>query len=71
MGGLFGGSTPAVQQAAPLPVPKVTRMPTATDPSILAAAQRTRAAAMRRSGRMSTILTDDNSMGSSGQSLGA
>jgi hypothetical protein len=63
-----------LQQPAPLPTPKVTRMPTETDPSILAAAKRTRAAAMQRSGRLSTILTDsmDNGViGSSGQKLGA
>lgn len=76
MAGLFGGgqSSVAAAPAAPaaLPRPRVTRMPTETDPSILAAAQRTRRAAMQRQGRLSTILTDSDSMvGSSGQNLGA
>jgi hypothetical protein len=76
MGGLFGGggsSGSAVAAPQPLPTPKVTRMPTETDPSILAAAQRTRSAAMRRTGRLSTILTDNTGsmIGSSGKTLGA
>lgn len=76
MGGLFGGGK-AAPVAAPqpleLPTPKVQRMPTETDPSVLAAAQRTRSAAMRRTGRLSTILTDNTEsvVGSSGQKLGA
>ncbi len=75
MAGLFGGggtgATAAPAAAAPLPTPRVTRMPTETDPNILAAAQRTRRAAMQRQGRMSTILTDNSAIGSSGQNLGA
>lgn len=53
--------------------PKTVRMPTATDPEVIAAATRTRAAAQQRQGRLSTILTDStrSSAGSSGQSLGA
>lgn len=53
--------------------PKPTRMPTETDPSVLAAAQRTRSAALMRKGRLSTILTDQTkaTTGSSGQKLGA
>jgi hypothetical protein len=48
-------------------------MPTETDPSIDAAAQRMRENALRRSGRLSTILTDQTqeTTGSSGQKLGA
>lgn len=77
MGGLFGGGQPAPPPASPLPEPRVTRMPTPTDPDILAAAKRTREAAMLRKGRQSTILTDmgtnqpGNIIGSSGQKLGA
>jgi hypothetical protein len=61
------------QASAPLPKPRVTRMPTETDPSILEAAKRTRKAAMMRSGRMSTIMTDNlqSTIGSSGSTLGA
>lgn len=64
----------------PLPdIPKPIRMPTETDPDILAAAKRTRQAAMWRRGRMSTILTDQgtnssslgSAVGSSGKYLGA
>lgn len=57
----------------PPPLPKPVRMPNATDPSVLAAAQRTRAAALRRKGRLSTILTDQTRSvtGYSGQKLGA
>lgn len=53
--------------------PKPVRMPTATDPDIQAAAQRTRASALQRKGRLSTILTDQtqSTVGSSGQKLGA
>lgn len=81
MGSLFGSKPSVVTQAAPaasavaqeLPKPRVKRMPTESDPSMLAAAQRTRKAAMQRAGRLSTILTDQSAgvMGSSGQSLGA
>lgn len=48
-------------------------MPTETDPSILEAAKRTRRAALQRTGRLSTILTDQtgDAIGSSGQTLGA
>ena len=53
--------------------PKPVRMPNETDPDVLAAAQRTRAAAMKRKGRLSTILTDQtmSTVGSSGSKLGA
>ena len=78
MGGLFSKPTISMPDSAPAapkppPAPRVTRMPTETDPSILAAAQRTRRAAMSRSGRLSTILTDQTreTVGSSGQRLGA
>lgn len=52
MGNLFGGggSTPAA--------PKVVRMPTQNNPTVLAAQRRTQEAAKNRGGRDSTILTD-------------
>lgn len=55
------------------PPPKPVRMPTATDPDIEAASRRTRQNAMKRKGRLSTILTDQtqSTVGSSGQKLGA
>lgn len=58
------------------PTPKPVRMPFETDPEVQAASQRTRENAMRRRGRLSTILTDKLSAttsgsGSSGQKLGA
>ncbi len=52
MGGLFGGDVKTP------PPPKPQRMPNETDPDVLAAAQRTRQAALQRRGRLSTILTD-------------
>lgn len=57
----------------PPPQPAKVRMPTETDPGVLAAAQRTRANALRRKGRQSTILTDQtlSTVGSSGMKLGA
>jgi len=70
MGNLFGGGGPVAQ---PMPKPKVTRMPVATDPEILEAAGRTREEALRRRGRLSTIMTDQTgaTVGSSGRKLGA
>ena len=67
MSGLFGGSMPKVQQ------PKPIRMPVETDAEVIAAGQRTRANAMRRQGRLSTIMTDQtaSTVGSSGAKLGA
>lgn len=67
MSGLFGGKMPKPQLPPPV------RMPTETDPDVLAAAKRTRENAMRRSGRMSTIMTDMTkaTTGSSGSKLGA
>jgi hypothetical protein len=67
MGSLF--SPKIAKPEAPKPV----RMPTETDPNILAAAQRTREGAMRRMGRQSTIMTDMTkaTTGSSGAKLGA
>lgn len=62
-----GGKTPQPQ------TPRVVRLPTQDDPSVLAAAQRTRRNALNRTGRRSTILTDQtkSTTGSSGQKLGA
>ena len=78
MGSLFTPKIPAMaSSAAPPPTapaaPKITRMPTETDPSIVEAAQRTRKAALNRTGRLSTIMTDQTGdvVGSSGQKLGA
>ena len=85
MSSLFGGgsSSSATQQVASqvassptitqLPKPRVTRMPTDSDPAALAAAQRSRRAALQRQGRLSTILTDQTQemIGSGGRSLGA
>jgi hypothetical protein len=69
MTNMFKPKMPAPQA---LPEPKVVRMPTEMDPSVLAAATRTREAAMKRRGRMSTIMTDSlQDIGSSGQKLGA
>jgi hypothetical protein len=69
MAGLFGGK--AKTPAPPRPV----RQPVETDPEVLAAARRTRESATRRSGFMSTLLTDQNAgdalIGSSGERLGA
>lgn len=70
MSGLFGApKKPTIEPRQP------PRMPVETDPEIVAAAQRTRAAALARQGRLSTILTDSTSgsagIGSSGQKLGA
>lgn len=76
MAGLFGGDS-APTQSNPinmmLPKPKVVRMPTETDPSIVNAAQRARSMALKRTGRLSTILTDqlNRTVGSSGSALGA
>lgn len=69
MGSLFGGG----DMPKPPPPPKPVRMPVETDPDIVAAAQRTREAALQRKGRLSTILTDQTkqTVGSSGQKLGA
>lgn len=71
MSGLFGSQS--ISTPATLPTPKPTRMPTETDPDILAAAQRTRKAALARRGRLSTIMTDQTQsvIGSSGKALGA
>lgn len=62
-----GGKMPKPQN------PRIVRMPTQDDPSVLAAAQRTKQAALSRTGRLSTILTDQTkaTTGSSGQKLGA
>lgn len=78
MSGLFGGggSSPSPHAGildGGLPKPRVVRMPTETDPSILEASKRLRENALKRTGRMSTILTDqlNRTVGSSGSSLGA
>lgn len=51
-----------------MPEPQTVRMPTETDPAILAAGERAKGAARKRKGRQSTILTD--SLQSRTQSLG-
>jgi len=62
--------------ATPTPeAPKTVRMPTRFNPTVEAAAQRTRAGAMKRKGRLSTIMTDrtggTSGYPSSGSKLGA
>jgi hypothetical protein len=54
------------------PPPKPVRMPNETDPEVQAAGMRARENALRRSGRLSTIMTDQTreTTGSSGQKLG-
>ena len=70
MGGMF--DKPNVMPMVPPEKPRPIRMPNEMDPSIIAAGERTREAAMRRKGRLSTLLTDNTqqTVGSSGQSLG-
>lgn len=51
--------------------PRPVRMPIETDPDVLAAAKRTRQAAMQRRGRLSTILTDQTMATTGSQKLGA
>ena len=51
---------PALPPPTPAEAGRYKRLPVATDPDMLAAAQRTRAAALARKGRLSTILTDQN-----------
>jgi hypothetical protein len=70
MTALFGGGD--VKQPEPTS-PKTIRMPTQDDPDVLAAAQRTRQAALARTGRLSTILTDQTkaTTGGTSQKLGA
>lgn len=68
MAGMFG-SKPKMPDP-----PKPTRMPNQTDPDVLAAGARVRDEALRRKGRLSTIMTDSTSdVGSygSGDKLGA
>lgn len=57
----------------PPPPPKPKRMPTEQDPEVRAAGERARRMGQRRSGRQSTILTDQtrSTTGSSGKKLGA
>jgi len=53
MSGIFGK-----QPDMPAP-PKPVRMPTETDPEVLQAGFRARETALRRTGRLSTLLTDN------------
>lgn len=67
MGSLFKTPKAPKMPEAPKPV----RMPFEQDPEVLAAGERERKRAAGRSGRMSTILTDQTAaIGSSGQKLG-
>jgi hypothetical protein len=64
MSGLFGGGSKP-------PPPKVVRMPVASDATVLAARERARQLALRRSGRLSTILSDSpQSVSGSSDKLG-
>lgn len=65
MAALFKSSTPTIEK------PKPVRMPVADDPEVLAAGQRAKEGALRRAGRLSTIMTDQTVSASSGQKLGA
>lgn len=67
MGALFKKPATPKMPAAPKPV----RMPFEQDPEVLAAGERAKRGAVSRSGRMSTIMTDQTAaIGSSGQKLG-
>lgn len=68
MSGLFGGGS---QQR--MPEPKVVRAPTEQDPDVLERMRRRRELARQRSGRQSTILSENTRAmtGSSGTKLGA
>lgn len=67
MSGLFGGGKQKLPEVKPV------RMPVETDPEVIAAGKRTRENALRRQGRLSTIMTDQvaSTVGSSGAKLGA
>ena len=78
MGGLLRGRKMSVPAEREPSRPRPVRLPTETDPSGLAASQRTRQAAAQRRGRLSTILSDGvhanpekATTGSSGVKLGA
>ena len=65
MSGLFGGGSKP-------PPPKVVRMPVVSDTTVQAARGRARQQALRRSGRLSTILSDSlQSVSGSSQKLGS
>lgn len=65
----MGGSN---QAASNPPTPRVIRMPTSSDPSVLAAGQRARNNIRGRKGRLSTILSQaTRSLTGSGGQLGA
>ena len=61
-----------INMPTPEESPRYKRMPTATDSETLMAGMRSRASAMRRKGRQSTILTDRarDVVGVGGQKLG-
>jgi hypothetical protein len=64
MAGLFGGDKPSPSMMQNpinllLPKPRPVRMPVDSDPSVLGAAERLRESALKRTGRRSTILTDN------------
>lgn len=71
MTSMFKGAAPAMPAMPEIPKPKPVRMPNENDASIVEASRKTRANALSRRGRMSTIMTDPNAIGSSGKSLGA
>jgi hypothetical protein len=81
--GVFKTPAAPQQEAAPAPptiinmptpeeAPRYKRMPTATDAETMMAGLRSRASAMRRKGRQSTILTDRvrDVVGATSQKLG-
>lgn len=68
MAGLFGG--PKIPPNPPPPEPpRPVRMPVETDRNVQAAVDRNRQANLRRSGRLSTILTDSTT-GTAGYGAG-
>lgn len=72
MTNMFKPKLPPPSAAPEMPeikTPRPLRMPNDNDASVVEAGRRTRAAALGRRGRQSTILTD--AIGSSGQKLGA
>lgn len=77
MTNMFKPKMPAMPAGAgqplEIPKPRPIRMPFEGDESLVEASRRTRASALKRRGRSSTIMTDGikETTGSSGQSLGA
>ena len=69
MGGLFGGGGSSSSEVYH---GRTVRMPTETDTSVAESGRKTRAKALQRTGRASTIMTDSSkeTVGVSGKKLG-